>query len=317
MRKQVIVLLVAFFSILSVLVVSAQQQNSAYRTYINQYAPLAQQQMVRHGIPASITLAQGLLESAAGNSTLAQKANNHFGIKVTSDWNGRYILRDDDKPNEKFRVYSSVAESYEDHSLFLKRPRYQSLFRLSTTDYKGWANGLKACGYATNPAYATSLINLIELYQLCQYDNANQQHLVQNGCSAVEYVSGAVAVPQNSTSSGIEDIIHFCNGSRYVIARQGDTWEKLSLYYNVRARKLRHRNELPSYVKVAAGDIVYLDSKKSRAAKAMKHKYHTVKVGESMHLISQQYGVKMKTLYSVNQLGKGYMPRPGDQLRIR
>ena len=131
--------------------------------------------MKRYGIPASITLAQGLLESAAGQSRLAKEANNHFGIKVSGYWTGPYIVKSDDRPDDKFRVYSSPAESYEDHSKFLRSgKRYASLFDLKKTDYKGWAHGLKRAGYATSPTYAQALINMIDKYNLHTFDKARQ-----------------------------------------------------------------------------------------------------------------------------------------------
>lgn len=297
----------------------AQRVQPAYQEYIATYAPLAVDQMKRHGIPASITLAQGLLESAAGRSTLAIHAKNHFGIKVTSDWTGSHMLRDDDRPNEKFRVYRSVAESYEDHSLFLKRTRYQSLFSLPLRDYKGWARGLKACGYATSPTYADNLINIIELYQLHQWDNGNVQlPIYQRGATAAENVPGTYAsTTGGSAITGIHDIVRFCNGARYVVAQAGDTWERVGRYYGISARKLKKINELPSSAQLSPGDIVYLDSKSSKAAKPLKHKYHVVAVGESMHYISQRYGIKLKTLYKKNKLTPNYSPRPGDQLLLR
>jgi flagellum-specific peptidoglycan hydrolase FlgJ len=147
--------------------------NSRYQAYIDQYKDIAIEEMLRYGIPASITLAQGLLESGAGQSTLAVKGNNHFGIKCHNGWTGPTMLKDDDRKDDCFRVYSSPYESYEDHSKFLaSSQRYRSLFSLKTTDYKGWARGLKAAGYATNPVYAQSLIDIIERYGLYQYDNA-------------------------------------------------------------------------------------------------------------------------------------------------
>ena len=149
----------------------AVAQNSLYEQYINRYSSMAVDQMNRYRIPASITLAQGLLESSAGTSRLARQGNNHFGIKCGGSWRGRYMLVNDDAPNERFRVYSSVRESYEDHSRFLtENRRYAGLFRLSTTDYKGWAHGLKSAGYATNPRYASLLINVIEKYDLTRAD---------------------------------------------------------------------------------------------------------------------------------------------------
>ena len=149
----------------------AQRRNSRYVDYINKYSALAVQQMKEHKIPASITLAQGLLESGAGMSTLARKSNNHFGIKCGSNWNGRTVRHDDDARNECFRAYRNPRDSYEDHSAFLKRgARYAFLFKLKITDYKGWARGLKKAGYATDPSYANRLITIIEDYDLYKYD---------------------------------------------------------------------------------------------------------------------------------------------------
>ena len=161
-------------ALLTALQLHAQMSwNQTFQQYIDQYKDIAIEQMLRYHIPASITLAQGLFESGAGKSELARKANNHFGIKCSGGWEGRRTYHDDDERGECFRVYDSVFDSYEDHSLFLVgKQRYQSLFQLKTTDYKGWAHGLKAAGYATNPQYAQKLIDLIQLYKLDQYDKA-------------------------------------------------------------------------------------------------------------------------------------------------
>lgn len=159
-------LFIIIYTVPFVAVFSQIRRNSVYQTYIDLYKDLAIEEMVRHKIPASITLAQGLLESAAGRSELARKGNNHFGIKCHG-WTGRRVYYDDDERNECFRAYDNVSQSFEDHSMFLsKQNRYSRLFRLSMTDYKGWARGLKACGYATNPRYADKLIEIIELYEL-------------------------------------------------------------------------------------------------------------------------------------------------------
>lgn len=147
-------------------------KNQTSVQYIEQFKEIAIQEMISSGIPASITLAQGILESASGNSTLATQANNHFGIKCNINWTGPTILKDDDAEGECFRVYASALESYRDHSEFLKRPRYASLFLLKRDDYRGWAHGLKQAGYATNPRYAELLIDLIERYQLDEYDKS-------------------------------------------------------------------------------------------------------------------------------------------------
>lgn len=147
--------------------------------YIERFKAIAVEEMLKNGIPASITLAQGLLESGNGNGMLAIKANNHFGIKCNSTWTGPTILKDDDAPNECFRVYESPEQSYRDHSEFLKRERYAFLFELDRNDYKGWANGLKKAGYATNPKYADLLITIIERYGLDQYDREERNLIAQ------------------------------------------------------------------------------------------------------------------------------------------
>jgi flagellum-specific peptidoglycan hydrolase FlgJ len=152
-----------------------QQQKAARNKitteeYIATYKKIARKEMKQHGIPASITLAQGILESGNGNSELARRANNHFGIKCTKDWNGKTYYIDDDKPNECFRRYRHAEASFHDHSAFLKNKRYSDLFGLDREDYKGWAKGLKKAGYATNPKYPQLLINLIEKHKLYQYD---------------------------------------------------------------------------------------------------------------------------------------------------
>ncbi len=183
MKKQCILLsLLLCFSVL----VFSQSRQASYDAYIEQYASIAQQQMKEHGIPASITLAQGLLESGAGKSELARNANNHFGIKCTSDWKGEGYSHDDNKKGECFRKYSNVAESFEDHSKFLLRDRYASLFELKPTDYKGWANGLRRCGYATDPQYGPKLIKIIEDYDLAQYDKGGGKTIVRVKSSSAD-----------------------------------------------------------------------------------------------------------------------------------
>lgn len=328
MNNKFLALLTVVVMALCSVSINAQRPNSAYQAYIAQYATTAQVQMQRYGIPASITLAQALLESGAGQSILARKANNHFGIKVTSDWKGPYIVQDDDKRNERFRAYGSAAESYEDHSKFLKRSRYQSLSSLPKDDYKGWAKGLKACGYATSPTYASRLIEIVELYNLQQYDHpgrrydddddnraaaAKKRDQTHRGTTTTQ----TVTTQHYGARNNIYDLVRFCNGSRYVIAQPGDTWQSLALVYGLKERKLRTINEYPAGYQPTSGTPVYLDTKHSRAAKSLKGKSHIVRAGESMHSISQIYGIRMKTLYKVNHLPLDYQPRPGDSLRLR
>lgn len=311
MKKNI--LLVAFLSFF--LTLSAQQD--AYRSYIERYESLAVEQMQRYGIPASITLAQGLLESAAGQSTLARKANNHFGIKTGGAWKGPYVVRDDDSAGEHFRAYRNVHESYEDHSLFLRnRKRYASLFTLSPTDYRGWAKGLKAAGYATNPHYAQRLIDLIERYGLHRYDlkHGKVKHV---GKYLAEGSESAVAAEGREESRSSVYAVRRCNGNYYVVASPGDTYASIAKWAGVRERKLRRYNEVPRREPLVPGEIVFLEKKRSKAARSLKGKIHVVRDGESLHSISQHYGMRVEVLYKKNRLPAGYIPRVGDALRIR
>lgn len=288
--------------------VFAKAQNSDYQRYIERYSSLAVDQMHRHKIPASITLAQGLLESGAGKGDLARRANNHFGIKVGGSWTGPYILKDDDARNEKFRVYGSVKESYEDHSLFLKKPRYASLFNLKMTDYKAWAHGLKRCGYATNPRYAYSLIDIIERYNLHHYDKLKHGHKHKHGEAAAD------AVPQISDEVAR---LRECNGVLYVIAVEGDTYASLAKKYKTREKRLRRYNDEDRTREPQPGTPVFLEQKKRKASRKHPSKTHTVQAGQSMHSISQTYAIRLDRLYKLNQCAPDYVPRPGDVLKIR
>ncbi len=298
--------------VFSFTVLTATAQQSAYNAYIQRYKDMAVEQMFKYGIPASITLAQGLLESAAGQSTLARKANNHFGIKVGSSWKGAYMLRDDDAPNEKFRAYGSVEESYEDHSLFLRNNRrYAALFTLLPDDYKGWAKGLKKAGYATAPTYASSLIRIIESYNLHHFDKHTRSSWKKSKARDYDHAE-TKHVPTAEHRQ-----VYKCNGNFYVIAQAGDTYETIGRWADVKARKLRRYNEVPRKARLKAGDIVYLEKKRSKAARALKGHVHTVKAGESLHSISQTYGMRMKKLYKLNNLPEDYSVRTGERLRIR
>lgn len=310
-RKYILLFLYVFLC----LPVFAQQ--NAYRTYIETYKSLAVDQMHRYGIPASITLAQGLLESAAGQSVLARKANNHFGIKTGGTWNGPYVVKDDDFAGEHFRAYRSVEESYEDHSLFLRnRKRYASLFSLSATDYRGWAHGLKAAGYATNPQYAQRLIDLIERYDLHRYDKGHgkttpfDRHDRDKGESVIADIPTGEPV-------GSRYLIRRCNYNYYVVATVGDTYASIAKWAGVSERKLRKYNEVPRKAALSPGEIVFLQKKRSKAARSLRGKTHTVRDGESLHAVSQHYGIRVATLYKKNKLPAGYVPRVGDVLVIR
>lgn len=287
--------------------VAQVRHNVAYDQYIAQYKDLAISQMIHYKIPASITLAQGLLESAAGRSDLARKGNNHFGIKCHG-WAGRTTYHDDDERQECFRAYDNVWDSYEDHSKFLAgQSRYSRLFSLSLTDYKGWARGLKACGYATNPRYADNLIRVIEQYQLYQYDTAKTYD---------KFIA-----KHNSTDkpSNIESGLHHIylyNKNYYVVAREGDSFKTIADEIGISYRKLARYNERDKKDQLQKGDIVYLKEKRSKADKKYKKMPHVVKTGESMYSISQRYGIKVKSLYKKNKLPDDYMPQVGDRLRV-
>ena len=242
---------------------------------------MAVDQMKQYGIPASITLAQGLLESDAGRSTLASKCNNHFGIKCHNDWKGRKMYHDDDERQECFRCYGSPEDSYRDHSLFLVNgARYKDLFKLGATDYKGWAKGLKAAGYATSPTYAQKLIELIERYGLDHYDTRNGVRLKPG------------QLPHQPL---------LVNGQRCVRLREGETLKDIAREYGMQLRLLRRFNEVDRKFTPPVGTLIYLERKKSRADR--EHRTYVVRKGDSLWSISQQFGVRMNSLASRNRLG--------------
>lgn len=278
--------------------VSAQQKNKLYVEYINQYSSLAMEEMNKYKIPASITLAQGILESGAGQSRLARQGNNHFGIKCGGDWKGATIREHDDARNECFRKYKSAKESYEDHSKFLAhRARYQDLFKLNIADYKGWARGLKKAGYATDPQYANRLITIIEDYELYKYDSKGKKSSKK---------TATVINPHQ---------LYLTNDLVYIVARRGDTFKDLSKELGISERKLIKYNDLHKGYTPATGDIVFLKEKKKKAAK--NHTVHVVRNGDSMHGISQLYGIRLKNLYKMNKKEPDYVPAIGDKLRLR
>ena len=283
----------------------AQRRNSAYEDYINRYKDIAIEQMMRHRIPASITLAQGLLESGAGKSLLTVSSNNHFGIKCHNEWTGRRFYKDDDIKDDCFRVYDNARESFEDHSKFLLRPRYKSLFSLKITDYKGWARGLKACGYATNPQYADKLIGIIELYNLSEYDYAKTYD------KFIASHSGA-----NTSGHYADHRIYYRNRNYYLVANGGETFKSLAKEVGVSYRKLAKYNERDKKDVLSKGDIVYMEKKRSKAEKMYKGVPHVVRANESLYDIAQLYGIRLKYLYKKNGLPLDYVPRPGDRLRV-
>lgn len=292
--KNILTLLITFLCVFSA---QAQTRNKQYEDYIKKYRDIAVEEMKRYHIPASITLAQGLLESGAGQSTLARKSNNHFGIKCGGDWNGRTVSHNDDARGECFRAYKHPRESYEDHSKFLAgRSRYASLFKLKITDYKGWARGLKKAGYATNPRYADQLIGIIELYELHRYDTKNGlKWIKQNPNPHQPYVA---------------------NDLLYIVVREGDTWKSISKEFDISQSKLRKYNDLYKGYALQVGDILYLEKKNRKAPK--EHIVHVLRGGESMYTVSQKYGIRLKNLYKLNKMQPDDpAPEVGTILRLR
>ena len=307
----------------NVIVLWAQTKNSDQQKYINTYSTIAVKQMNKHKVPASITLAQGILESASGKSTLAVESKNHFGIKADASWQNKKklyqtkeILKDNKQGHrfpkvisitklsngkyeyvvkDWFRVYNNVEESFEDHSLFLKKPRYAPLFELKMTDYKAWAIGLQECGYATSQNYANSLINLIERYELYRYD--------RKGGS----VSPGTLKKMRS--------LYEQYGLTFVIAEENDNLEQIAYDTGISVKKLRKYNEIPEDFPIEKGSRIYMEKKKAKAAKPNYE--HVVKIGDSMHSIAQQYGIRVKNLYRLNAQTYNYVPVEDDVLRLR
>lgn len=311
----------------------AQTKNQAYLDYIAKYSDMAIEQQRKHKIPAAITMAQGILESSAGRSELATQANNHFGIKCTSDWKGRTINKDDDKANECFRRYANVEDSYEDHSLFLLRKRYESLFALPIGDYKAWAYGLKACGYATDPKYPEKLIQLIELYELDKLtmdqrlkkggfvsdeDLAWQDHSDQSG--AIDHVAPGVindyvAPPMEDMELYQDHRSGYRNGVRFIIAGAGETYASLALFLNIRERTLRRYNDALDTRELKEGDMVYVYPKKKQSGR--KYRYYYFKPGDDAWEIAQKYGIRLKSLYELNGIPYGTPLKTAQRLKLR
>lgn len=303
--------------------------NISVDEYINMYKDLAVADMKKFGIPASIKLAQGILESGSGNSELARKANNHFGIKCHRGWKGKSFTMDDDEKDECFRKYRRPEDSYHDHSMFLTtRDRYAGLFELQITDYKSWAYGLKAAGYATNPRYPQLLIKVIEENRLYRFDNGN---------SRIEAIASdrleGNGKPVNTVTAEVKDYrevfsdspvvyksdrgrpVYENNSRKFIFIRTGDNFYTIAEEFQIYAWQLWKYNELDKKQRLEEGDILYLEKKRRRAEKG--NKTHVVQPGESMAYISQVYGIKLKRLYRMNDLSEGTRPAPGEVLRLR
>lgn len=286
-------------------------QNATFYQYIEQYRSIAINEMDRAGVPASIKLAQALLESNAGRSTLARKANNHFGIKCGGSWSGKKHYRKDDDYDARgrlrkscFRSYKNAEESFIAHSEFLRDPnkdhRYGFLFRLKPTDYKRWAHGLKRAGYATNPNYPKHLISIIETYELDKLDKMS---------------STDVLAKTNATQGGFGVLLN--NDVKMVLAKKEETPGIIAKKYDIEVDRIIKYNEgLQSSVQVLEEETrVYLQPK--RNSYRDKKKYHYVKKGETMYSISQLYAVKLNKLYRRNRMEEGTEPAIGEKIKLR
>ena len=313
--------------------------------YIFKWRHIAVEHMEEYGIPASITMGQAILESGYGNGYLARVANNHFCIKCKSSWTGATITYADDDPNDCFRVYESVEDSFRDHADFLNTgSRYQFLFAYDADDYKNWAKGLKKAGYATAPDYAERLIGVIEKYNLALLDKRNgvalyddylasqnkvdisalQQQVVEH---AKEEVAESVADAKSDVVTDIATAyadkgidpnnfrvtinahkgynVYLTNRTHYIVAKSGDTFESLSKLFKVSASNLRRFNDVAKDVQPAEGDIIYIERK--LAAWMGEELLHSVMSGETLYQISQLYGIRLKNLQKINRL-RGNMP---------
>ena len=323
----------------------AQQAPEAVTSYINQYKELAIEEMQRTGVPASIKLAQGLLETEAGRSDLVMRSNNHFGIKCKSSWTGEKVYHDDDARGECFRKYASAEDSYMDHSNYLKNTqRYASLFKLDPTDYKGWAYGLKSAGYATNPKYPQILIKFVEQYNLNDYtlialgrlprpvDMASAKTTPSpetKGASGSPFLDNisitTISTPASSTGVKTEQVVaepapvypeneFSINNTRVVFARAGASLLALAEKYDVKYSWLLDFNEIKDGTGELANDqLIYLQRKRKQG----QNEFHIVQPGEDLYTISQKEGLRLESLLAYNQLSMNMKPAPGEKLYLQ
>ena len=317
------------------------------KAYIEKFAPIAVEEMYRSGVPASITLAQGILESGSGRSTLAVKSNNHFGIKCHNGWQGKKVYHDDDARNECFRKYDKPEDSYRDHSDFLRyRDRYKFLFEYEVTDYKSWAHGLKKAGYATDPAYPKKLIGLIEEYALYEYDKkpagfgqntsgnkevskagkqqsaskskqqkAQPKVVIPPPPSQIEAVQPLKGRKRGSFQFALSREMYSQNGVPFIYSLEGETYKSIASANGLFHKELLKFNDLKKDVELLPGTVVYLQKKKKSAAKGLE--MHVVETGETLRMIAQRYAVRVDALRKLNGLEKDGFIRDGDIIKLR
>ncbi|MDF2934493.1 MAG: LysM peptidoglycan-binding protein [Chryseobacterium sp.] len=339
------------FLLISLLVLSkfSAQTWATEDQYIQKFAQYAVEEMEKYKIPASITLAQGLLETGGGQSRLAQEGKNHFGIKCKEDWTGKTMKHTDDAPNECFRVYDDPKQSYEDHSIFLAtRKYYTNLFNLDMKDYKAWAHGLKKAGYATNPRYASILISKIEKYKLYEFDEVNSKEVLyavlrkypdlkddRTFMASLQPSKNqkkepvTVKVPYKPTSYAqqqkrverikskaeiLNSILiksHPNGGLKYVVIPEDTNVQFIANKFKISDSKLIKWNDLQSDV-LKKDDIVFLESKNSEGNTPT----YKAEFGEDMHDIAQKFGVKLNKLYAKNRMDEGQKPSAGQLIYL-
>ena len=305
---------IAIVLLLGLLGLSAKDDTPQER-YVKKYADMAVKEMVRSGVPASITLAQGMLESGSGMSKLATQGNNHFGIKCHKGWEGKSMRVDDDAPNECFRVYSSVADSYKDHSDFLRyRDRYKFLFDLERTDYKGWAYGLKKAGYATDPGYPAKLIKYIEEYKLYKYDVLSKVEEKELPLSPL--VIEAPKMAREEFHFPLTRELFSKNGVPFVYSLEGETYRSIAKYYHLFHQEILRFNDLRKDEELLPGTVVYLSFKENHTQPGLD-KYIIEQDGENFHAICQRFAVKEKAILKLNGWKKAPFLAEGDEIKLR
>ena len=305
---------IAIVLLLGLLGLSAKDDTPQER-YVKKYADMAVKEMVRSGVPASITLAQGMLESGSGMSKLATQGNNHFGIKCHKGWEGKSMRVDDDAPNECFRVYSSVADSYKDHSDFLRyRDRYKFLFDLERTDYKGWAYGLKKAGYATDPGYPAKLIKYIEEYKLYKYDVLSKVEEKEVPLSPL--VIEAPKMAREEFHFPLTRELFSKNGVPFVYSLEGETYRSIAKYYHLFHQEILRFNDLRKDEELLPGTVVYLSFKENHTQPGLD-KYIIEQDGEDFHAICQRFAVKEKAILKLNGWKKAPFLAEGDEIKLR
>ena len=320
------------FLLIGLLLFLPSSDKSPQESYIEKYSQMAVEEMYRSGVPASITLAQGMLESGYGLSDLATEGNNHFGIKCHSDWTGKSMRKDDDARNECFRVYKNASQSFADHSDFLRyRQRYQFLFELDVTDYKGWAYGLSKAGYATDPSYPQKLIRTIEEYGLQRFDTGVIEAGKENEDVDIIHHKPAVVVvlpptpaaletpvlaPDETIGVSLSRKVYKINGVPFVYSEAGDTYRSIAENYNLFVKEILKFNDIDRDARLLPGTVVYIQNKKRQALKGID-KYVVEKDGEDIRDICQKYAVRRKSVLKMNEFASEQPLKEGDTIKLR